>query len=96
MSELTKLFGHDAFLWAWQQGYFEIAKPLSPDSTYSTSKYAIQNYWQECQIIYICINLGACQNLLLGGGWVVVVGGGGVEVRSGGDVDAGVCVCVCL
>ena len=51
---------------------------------------------QECQIIYKCINLGACQNLLLGGGWVVVVGGGGVEVRSGGDVDAGVCVCVCL
>ena len=48
---------------------------------------------QECQIIYKCINLGACQNLLLGGGWVVV-GGGGVEVRSGGDVDAGVCVCL--
>ena len=54
LSELAKLFGHDAFLWAWKQGYFEIAKPLSPDSTYSTSKYAIQNYWQENQVCNLC------------------------------------------
>ena len=51
----------------------------------------------ECKNVKSFINVLIWEHVkifCLVGGWVVVVVGGGVEVRSGGDVDAGVCVCL--